>query len=111
MHNIVIAKDILIKAAHMAAPGKKISRIKVRIGEMAIVGHEPEDVQAAFSEISRGTQFEGAELSINIVKIKAVCGSCGKEQGIGGADLTCSKCGSPDLRVAPDEELIIEKMD
>lgn len=72
---------------------KKISRVVVRVGELACVS--PDALEFAFDAISPGTIAERAEFVIEQISARSRCTVCGHEFSAGVTARVCPECGEP----------------
>lgn len=111
MHELSICESILSLALNTAAGAgaKKITRIRVRHGELrAIV---PELMSHYFRFLAKDTIAAGAELEMEAVPARARCGSCGEEYRIEGFKFQCPSCGAQAPEILQGMELFMEDIE
>lgn len=111
MHEMSIMEGILeLAEGELRKHGyRKITRIKLRIGEFRGVVREA--LEFAFDALKNGTAAEGAVLEIESVAIRLECATCGAvDYRDGDLNLLCPGCGSPVDFVA-GREMQVEYLD
>ena len=108
MHGIGISEDILkiVKKRAKEEGLTKVSKLKIKIGEMYMVGEE--EILKTFDMVSKGTIAEGASLKVDVVPIAIKCSECDKIIKGNQFSLSCPNCNSMNLDVLSGEELIVE---
>ena len=106
MHELSIAQA-LIDAACQAAGPARVTRVMVRVGELA--GVVAEALQFSFEVAAIGTACEGAELQIEPVPLAIHCPACDAVRtSLEPYRLTCPACGTTGTIVAGRELDLIE---
>ena len=108
MHEFGIC-DGIVEAVQWRANGRRVARVKVRVGVMHRVVEEA--FQQAFSHAAEGTEAENASLDIVVIPVRAVCRSCQAEFESEDIATVCAKCGGMNLDFAAGEELILESIE
>ena len=112
MHEMSIMASLfrILQEKSEQVNAKKIISITIRVG--ALSGIEPDLLIFAFDAFAKDTNAEGARFVVNKSKISGRCKSCGnKDFEFVNFGLTCLKCGSFEVEVMGDDELMIEKME
>ena len=99
----------MVRSACAAAPGKKIRRLTIAIGEAS--GHNPRHIQEHFLEASRATMAEGAELRFVAESLAARCANCGREFVTAERTFTCANCGGVELDIVAGRDVRLVKVD
>jgi len=100
--------DILEKQAHNKN-SKKIIHVKLQVGILS--GAVPELLKSAFDIYKKDTIAREAEITCEKVLLKMYCKDCRVESTSDDYILTCSKCGSSNLKTLAGTELILEKIE
>ena len=111
MHEMAIAQgilDISLDAARRNG-AVRISRIKLRVGEMTEV--EPDALIFCFSAVAAGTEAEGAELAVEVVPLTGRCADCGQGFPISNYRFYCPACGSAGVSIETGRELLVEELE
>ena len=88
----------------------RVNAIFIRVG--ALSGIEPELLSFAFEFFAKSTIAEGAKFVVNKTDLNGYCKICGnKEFEPDAFSLCCPKCGSFDIKIEGDDELLLEKME
>jgi hydrogenase nickel incorporation protein HypA/HybF len=112
MHEMSIMQSLL-KILEQKASEKKAIRIRtITVGLGYFSGVEPDLLKSAFEWLSDGTLAEKAEFEINIKNFSANCKKCGAfELSPDRTQFKCPDCGSEDINIDANDELVIEKME
>ncbi len=100
--------DILEKQAH-DNNAKKIVHVKLQVGVLS--GAVPELLTSAFDIYKKDTIAREAAITIEKVPLKMDCEDCRSELISNDYILTCSQCGSSNLKTIAGTELILEKIE
>jgi hydrogenase nickel incorporation protein HypA/HybF len=84
-----------------------VHKLTVRIG--ALAGVEPELFRSAFSLVREGTICADAELLVERVDARWVCGSCEKTIPPGEV-LRCPQCATP-ARLVSGDEIVLDRIE
>ncbi|MFO7769726.1 MAG: hydrogenase maturation nickel metallochaperone HypA [bacterium] len=111
MHELPIAESVLELALEHAerAGGGRITGLHLRIGRLSSVVDE--SLQFYWDLISEDTPAEGARLHFHRVPLKFRCGACGRTFEPDDEDFSCTRCGSPEVRVVQGKEFHLEAID
>ena len=111
MHETGLAQDILKKALALAEQKGiiEINHLKVIVGETLLV--HPEEFDAAFERVSKGTIAYGAKIELHLSPLKARCTKCGREFTGKEGRVSCPTCGSRSLNIISGNELKIDKLE
>ncbi len=112
MHEMSIMQSlfkILVEKAK-AAKAQRIRAVTLRIGRLS--GIEADLLSTAFQVISKETMAEGAELKIVTSPFQSKCKQCNALFKSSDRLLfECPECGSKDVQVEPDDDLMVENME
>ena len=108
MHEYGICAGI-VEAVEDRAHGRKVARVRVRIGTLRRVV-EPA-FQQAFTASAMGTVAEDAKFEIVVMPARARCRSCNKEMESQDSIPACPHCGGVDLEFTGGEELMLESLE
>lgn len=105
MHEMGIACEVLAAARREAfrQPGGTPRRIGVRIGELAAV--DVEALRFCFEAITRDTDLESLELSVEICPFRFGCRDCGQEFVVQNYQTRCPGCGGMNTECIGGQEL------
>ena len=111
MHELGIATSILesVQTAASRNPGMHISKVGVKIGELA--GVDADALQFGFECIIKGTEWEPLTLDIEWIPSVQRCTRCGHEFRMADFDPQCPKCGEFATQCISGEELDIAYME
>jgi len=84
-------------------PGAKLSRVAVRIGELAAI--DPEALRFSFDALTRETELEGVKLEIEVCPRRHRCSDCGTEFDVRDFVFACPQCSSTRNDCISGEEL------
>ena len=101
--------DGIVEAVQWRANGRRVARVKIRVGVMHRVVKEA--FQQAFSHAAEGTEAENASLDLVILPVQSVCRSCQNEFESEDIATVCVKCGGMDLDLRGGEELVLESIE
>ncbi|HXF56491.1 MAG TPA: hydrogenase maturation nickel metallochaperone HypA [Actinomycetota bacterium] len=108
MHEVALAEAIL-EAALRRAAGRRLRRVRVRVGALHRVTLPAMD--QAFALAADGTVAQDARLELVVVPVVAACRACGyREEGEAPLPV-CPRCGSPDLKLSGGDELLLESIE
>lgn len=106
MHELSIAQALIDAACEAAGPAR-VTRVMIRVGELA--GVVAEALQFSFEVAAVGTACEGAELQIEPVPLAIHCPACdAMHTSLEPYRLTCPACGTTGTIVAGRELDLIE---
>ncbi len=111
MHELSLCADLMEQVAAIAKThrAEKVARIIVRIGPLS--GIEPLLLDSAFSMGKEGTLAEDAELVLETLPIRVVCGHCGLESEATANNLMCRHCGAYDTELLSGDEMILARVE
>ena len=108
MHEVSLGEAIL-DAVERRAAGRKVRRVKVRVGTLhRVVGPA---LDQGFALVSEGSVAEGADLEMVVVPVTVTCHSCGEHHHSDDQQFVCLSCGSEDVEVEGGEELMLESLE
>jgi hydrogenase nickel incorporation protein HypA/HybF len=110
MHELGIAASILdsVQAEAERHPGAHISRVGIRVGELA--GVDPDALQFGFECLVKDTSFEPLALDIESIPRVQRC-SCGHEFRMTDYDPHCPRCGEFMTQCVSGDQLEIAYME
>ena len=105
MHEMGIANSILdaVQAEAARHPGAGVSKVAVRIGELAAV--DPDALRFCFEALTRETEFESLELEIEFCPRRQRCSACGTEFDAKDYEFRCPQCGEERAECIGGDEL------
>jgi hydrogenase nickel incorporation protein HypA/HybF len=111
MHELGIASSILdcVQAEARRHPGVRISKVGVKIGELA--GVDVDSLQFGFECIVKDTEWERVALDIESIPRMQRCPKCQHEFRMADFDPECPKCGEFATQCISGEELDIAYME
>ena len=111
MHELGIASSILdcVQAEARRHPGVRISKVGVKIGELA--GVDVDSLQFGFECIVKDTEWERVALDIESIPRVQLCPKCQNEFRMTDFDPECPKCGEFATQCISGEELDIAYME
>ena len=79
MHEFTLIQNICNAVEKIAAENnlRTVTHIRLQVGKMRQI--VPDFMQFAFTTIAKGTIYENAKLTIEIIPIKILCHNCGRE--------------------------------
>jgi hydrogenase nickel incorporation protein HypA/HybF len=101
--------DGIVDAIQRRAAGRRVARVKVRVGVMHRIVEEA--FQHAFAHAAEGTEANNATVDIVIVPVKVACRSCGSTFDSEELAVACASCSGVDLDLAGGDELILESIE
>lgn len=99
---------VVDQAAYQNAVSR-ILGVHLEIGGRRVFDHDR--LQAAFSEVTRGTVAEGARLFVEVLPVQHRCRNCGHDFNAGRAEAPCPDCGNPVTEMIGGEELRLRDME
>ncbi|MFP4466642.1 MAG: hydrogenase maturation nickel metallochaperone HypA [Candidatus Goldiibacteriota bacterium] len=111
MHEISIAEEIkhIVFEKMKEQKMNKIYSVSLVFGEMTSV--VPDALRFAFESVFSETPAEGAEIKIEMVKIKALCPECGKKSELKEFEFICPHCAGMKLEIIQGNEMIVKSID
>ena len=105
MHEMAIANSILeaVRAEALHFPGQHVSKVGVRIGELA--GVDPDALQFCFEALVLDTDFAPLTLEVEYRARREQCNACGNMFAATLENFVCPQCGAADSRFAAGDEL------
>jgi hydrogenase nickel incorporation protein HypA/HybF len=101
----------ILDAALRRAAGRRLRRVKVRVGTMHRI--VPDAMDQAFELVSMGTEADGAALELVLVPITIACQApgCGRRSETDEPLGTCPACGGTELELEGGDELLLESIE
>jgi len=113
MHEFSICKALLDLAlrelANAALGASRIVRMRMVVGQLRQV--LPEQMQTAYSFLTRDTLAANSVLEIQTVPIEGRCQSCGWTGPLDHADFRCSSCRSEHVTMTKGRELYLASIE
>jgi len=93
MHEMGIASSVLdaVRAEAQLHPGARISKVGLRIGELA--GVDPDSLRFCFEALVKDTPLGPLPLDIEFCARRQLCHTCGCTFEVAAYDLSCPFCG------------------
>lgn len=108
MHELGMC-DALVKATLQRAAGRRVRRVRVRIG-----GHpvDPDVVDQNFKLAALGTVAEDADVEVIAEPYRVVCQGCHETTPVAGPTelVACPRCGSFDVELSGSETVVLESI-
>ncbi|MGH7874122.1 MAG: hydrogenase maturation nickel metallochaperone HypA [Candidatus Binatia bacterium] len=100
--------DGIVDAVQRRAAGRRVARVKVRVGVMHRI---VDDVfKEAFAHAAAGSEAENALVDIVAVPVRAVCRSCGANFDALDFAAVCASCNGVNLDLIGGDELVLESI-
>lgn len=110
MHETMVAESIFQTISQEAQKQQsKPTSAKISCGKLNDINEEI--LNFAFEAIAKGTNCEGLKLEVEHKPIKARCSKCQETFEFDVYQPFCTKCGSEDFKLLPDEPLILEEIE
>jgi hydrogenase nickel incorporation protein HypA/HybF len=112
MHELSIADALVqhVSEALAGSPPCRVTRVRLRIGELSGVAAEP--LAFCFEVVTRDTPLEGATLEIESVPVAIRCDACGQVAELPEAPpFRCPRCDQPSSAIVRGKELEIESIE
>ncbi|MHC4637633.1 MAG: hydrogenase maturation nickel metallochaperone HypA/HybF [Planctomycetota bacterium] len=110
MHETAIAQGLFAVIEKEAEKQKaKPLSAKITCGLLNAVNDEV--LQFAFDAICKGTICESTKLEIYHKPLQGKCKSCDEQFDIEISKPLCSRCGSGDFELLPDEPIILQEIE
>ena len=87
----------------------KILGVHLEVGGRRVF--DAERLQHVFSEVTRGTVAEGAQLFVRVLPVRHHCQNCGHNFEAGRAESPCPECNNPHTELVGGEELRLLDME
>ena len=108
MHEFPATQE-LVRIALEEGAGRRIRRIKVKIGEWA--GLYPDYLEHYFPMVAEGTLAEGASLEFVLEKLAGRCAKCGAEFRPKAGVFACEVCGGTELELTAGKGLELVELE
>ncbi len=111
MHEASLAQNIIdiIKNYNQSIRNRRVVSVSIKIGEL--MGIYPDSLRFYFSEVSKGTIADGAELIFEECPVNAICRQCKKHFGIMNFENNCPSCNSQNYDINGGSEFEITHME
>lgn len=111
VHELAVAQSIIDIVETQARAGgfSRVTGIGLEVGEWN--GIVPESLRFCFEVAAKGTIVAGANLKIDLLPAKGLCGACDKEFTVGLYAFACAHCGASKFRLIGGKELFITELD
>jgi hydrogenase nickel incorporation protein HypA/HybF len=110
MHELSLARDLLA-AIERKLDGGDARVVRVSVGIGAATGIVSDSLRFAFRVICKGTQLDGAELSVTTVAARSRCTSCGMVFEFAGMIGRCPECGRLGGELLSGDEMILRTIE
>ena len=111
MHEASVTEQLIKTATLSAKENNAIKVLSIRLVVGEATGYMEESLQFYFDTMSRDTILEGAKLSVETIKPKLKCESCGIEYERKLFTFDCPKCGKPGVMTKIGMEFFIEDIE
>jgi hydrogenase nickel incorporation protein HypA/HybF len=110
MHEMSIAQSMIeiIREEMEKSNSNVLKSVRLRIGKMSVI--VPDSLSFCFGLITEGTDFEGAELLIDIVPLVGLCNDCKMKFEIEDYVFECPYCNSTSIKTVSGRELEITEI-
>jgi hydrogenase nickel incorporation protein HypA/HybF len=108
MHELGLCEG-LVEAVERRAAGRRVARVRVRIGALHQV--VPSALDQAFELVAGGTTAEGAAVDLVVTPVRVGCRACGHHTDAAELPAACTACGGVDLHVTGGDELLLESIE
>jgi len=110
MHEMSIAQSLLdiIKEEMFKNDAKVLKSVRLEVGQLSAV--VPESLSFCFKVMVDGTEFEGAELIMEVIPLKGQCLDCNEIFEIKDYVFECPHCGSKEVHTLSGQDLKIVEM-
>ncbi len=111
MHEFSIVQSLLNLIENYARENNasSVSKVVVQIGVLS--GVEPHLLEIAFNTFKEGTIAEGAQLVMEIEKLKIRCADCGNESEKDELTALCPICGSLNTEITGGEDMFLKSLE
>lgn len=109
MHEYSLVSALMNRVEREARARNALAVLKLRVRIGALAGVEPELFRSAFSLVREGTVCAEAELLVERVDARWVCGSCETTIPPGEA-LRCPQCATP-ARLVSGDEIVLDQIE
>lgn len=111
MHEFGVTEGLveIVETEARRAGAERVAEVHVTIGELSTFVDE--SIEFYFSELSRGTLAEGAQLIFNTVAAVAWCDVCDLEFHPDSAFLVCPHCHNPVFKLTRGRELYVDSIE
>ena len=105
MHELGIANSVLeaARAEVQRRPGTRLSRIGLRIGDLA--GIDPEALSFCYQALVKETDLESVALEIERREWRQECPRCRRAFAVVDCETACPACGETQTKFAAGDEL------
>ena len=101
--------DGIVDAVQRRAAGRRVARVKVRVGVMHRIVEDA--FRQAFAHAAAGSEAETAAVDLVIVPVRVVCRSCDAKFESQDLAAVCTSCSCIDLDVIGGDELVLESIE
>jgi len=111
MHEFSVVQSLLglIEQYAKESGASSVTKVVVQVGVLS--GVEPHLLELAFNTFKEGTVAEGAELLIELDKLRVSCHDCGGEFTKDELNAVCPRCGSLNTDVKGGEDLLLKSLE
>lgn len=111
MHEYSIVQSLIDSCEEnvKANDATKVTKLVVKIGVMS--GVEPDLLKTAFDTFKEATVCEGAQMVMNIQKVKITCNSCNNESELEKNEFLCPHCQGTDINIIDGEDMYLMSLE
>lgn len=111
MHEFAVTEGLLeiVQTEARKVGARRVEQVHIAIGELSTFVDR--SIEFYFSELSRGTSAEGAELVFNRIEARAYCDMCQLEFRPESAFFTCPECDGAVLIISQGKELYVDSIE
>lgn len=110
MHELAICQALVTEVAAVARAenARSVAEIFVSVGPLSGVEHPL--MQNAFPIAAAGTVAGDAELHLEAMPVRVLCGECGNESEVRANKLACTHCGEWRTQLVSGDELLLRRV-
>jgi hydrogenase nickel incorporation protein HypA/HybF len=111
VHEFAVTEGLLqiVQEEARKAGAKHVEEVHVTIGELSTF--VVPSIEFYFTELSRGTLAEGAQLFFKSIEARAWCGICEQEFRPESAFFSCPECRNPVYELKQGQELFVDSIE
>ena len=111
MHEMAITEQVLkiVLAAANSGDATRVNKIRIVMGAYSDV--VPQIMKEYFEIASKGSIAEGAEITFRRTPVTMMCRTCGWKGTVDKLHISCTACGSTDLKMITGREFYVESID
>jgi hydrogenase nickel incorporation protein HypA/HybF len=105
VHELSVASAVL-ETVERHAEGRRVVLVGLRVGRLRQV--VPESLEFYWGIVTKGTEYEHAQLRLDEVEARLACSDCGERWEPDLPVFRCAGCGSAHVEISAGEELSVE---